>query len=181
MRIIITDMKGHSVEEAVHERLHGILSRLDTSGKQMQDGMIQSVRSNFQMIYPGSKHYDPQKVQPLSKTDGSRPEAVVSIDVPGVTRAYHNMNILPKLRNHLAIPMNALSKDKKPMDFDNTIFVRKRSGKEFIAQKVKNGLVFLFYLARSAFQKKDPKLMPSDETLADSAFSRITAYLASAK
>lgn len=40
MRIIITDMKGHSVEEAVHERLHSILSRLDTSGKQMQDGMI---------------------------------------------------------------------------------------------------------------------------------------------
>ena len=55
-----------------------------------------------------------------------------------------------------------------------------RSGKEFIAQKVKNGLVFLFYLARSAFQKKDPKLMPSDESLADSAFSKITAYLASA-
>lgn len=87
----------------------------------------------------------------MSDVDGSRPEAVVSIDVPGVTRAYHNMNIIPKLRNHLAIPMNALSKDKKPMDFDNTIFVRKRSGKEFIAQKVKNGLVFLFYLAKSAF------------------------------
>ena len=103
------------------------------------------------MIYPGSKHYNPQKVQPLSKTDGTRPEAVVSIDVPGVTRAYHNINILPKLRKHLAIPMNALSKDKKPMDFNNTIFVRKRSGKEFIAQKVKNGLVFLFYLAKSAF------------------------------
>ena len=103
------------------------------------------------MIYPGSKHYDPQKVQPLSTVDGQRPEAVVSIDVPGVTRAYRSANIIPKLRRHLAIPMNALSKDRKPMDFDNTIFVRKRNGEEFIAQKVKNGLVFLFYLARSAF------------------------------
>ena len=61
------------------------------------------------------------------------------------------MNILPKLRKHLAIPMNALSKDKKPTDFDNTVFIRKRNGSEFIAQSTKNGLVFLFYLAKSVF------------------------------
>lgn len=87
----------------------------------------------------------------MSDVDGTRPEAVVSIDVPGITRAYHDINILPKLRRHLAIPMSSLSDGKKPMDFDNTIFVRKSSGKEFIAQKSKNGLVFLFYLAKSAF------------------------------
>lgn len=40
MNIIVTGMKGQPVEEAVHERLHNILSRLDTSAKQIQDGMI---------------------------------------------------------------------------------------------------------------------------------------------
>ena len=40
MNIIVTGMKGQPVEEAVRERLHGILSRLDTSAKQIQDGMI---------------------------------------------------------------------------------------------------------------------------------------------
>lgn len=40
MNIIVTGMKGQPVEEAVRERLHSILSRLDTSAKRIQDGMI---------------------------------------------------------------------------------------------------------------------------------------------
>ena len=47
MTIIVTGMKGQPVEEAVHERLHSILSRLDTSAKQIQSGIVESVRSNF--------------------------------------------------------------------------------------------------------------------------------------
>lgn len=47
MSIVVTGMNGQPVGEAVHERLHSILSRLNTSAKQIQSGIVESVRSNF--------------------------------------------------------------------------------------------------------------------------------------
>lgn len=41
------------------------------------------------MKYPGSNHYSPDKV--------STKQSVVVVDVPGVSRAYHDLTIRPKI------------------------------------------------------------------------------------
>lgn len=176
--IILTDDKGNNVQDAVANRLHSILSKAIRSGKPMQEGIVDSVRTHFSNRWPGSRHYNPEKVQPTKYSDEENPTAEVSIDVPGVTRAYHNMNILPRFRKHLAIPMHQLAFGKKPSDFSNAFVVTKKNGNKFLAQRHDQGIIFLFNLVKSAFQRRDPSIMPSDETIADKAFSRIIAYLA---
>lgn len=70
---------------------------------------------------------------------------------------------------------------KKASDFTGTFVLRKKDGKSFIVQKQGGNLVFLFYLAKSAFQRRDSRLMPSDDNLGKNICSRITAYLSSIK
>lgn len=87
----------------------------------------------------------------MSAKDGENPEARVSIDVPGVTRAYHDLNIFPRFRKHLAIPMHQQAFGKKPSDFPNAFVVKKKDGTMFLAQKEGTALAFLFNLAKHAF------------------------------
>ena len=155
MRIILTDMSGRSPEQAVEAKLQEILQRLQRTGKTIQDGLLWTVRNHFREIYPGSRHYDPEKVQPKDESNGQTPQGTVEIDVPGVTRAYRDLLIKPKLRKSLTIPMHRSSYGKRAADFPDAFVVKNRDGKRFIAENRGGDLVFLFYLAKSAFQKRD--------------------------
>ena len=181
MGIVIADHAGNKLETAVAKRLHGILSRLEKSSKTMQDSMLWSVRNHFQSIYPGSSHYSPDKVTPKDNKDGKNPSATVSIDVPGVTRAYHDITIVPRTKRALTIPMHRAAYGKAARSFDNLFVLTKKDGKAFLVQNKHGSLVFMYFLAKRAFQRRDPRLMPSDQTLKDNIFGRLTAYLAAAK
>ena len=108
-------------------------------------------------------------------------EGSVDIDVPGVTRAYRDLTIRPKFRKYLAIPIHRSSYGKSPKDFGDLIFIKKKNGGRLLAQKTPGGLTFLFALRESVFQRRNPGLMPTDQSLAASVFGRIKAYLSSAK
>lgn len=165
------------MEGAVQAKLEDILSRLTRTGKTIQNGLLWTVRNHFATIYPGSKHYNPEKVQPQGDSNGVVPEGTINIDVPGITRAYHDVTIKPRLRKALTIPMHRSSYGKRAADFTDLFVMKKKNGKSFLVQSKGGNLVFLFYLAKSAFQKQDTRLMPSDETLADNVSSRVFAYL----
>lgn len=135
IKIKIVDEAGRNAAQATQERLRAILLKLSNSSKLMQDGLLYTVRNHFSAIYPGSKHYNPNKVQPHDKHNGDNPDASVDIDVPGVTRAYHDMLIKPKFKRALTIPMHRAAYGKKAADFDNTFIVKKKNGNAFIAQK----------------------------------------------
>ncbi|WP_407450937.1 hypothetical protein [Fibrobacter sp.] len=128
----IVGPNNENAEKAVGDRLYEILRRI-TSATPLQEGMLFTVRNHFTSIYPGSKHYSPDKVQPLSKSDGSlygkASEASIDIDVPGITRAYHDLNIKPRFRKALTIPIRREAFGKKASDFEDT-FVAKKKGKE---------------------------------------------------
>ena len=47
VRILVTGMQGESVQEAVADRLHGILSKALKSAKPVQEGIVSAVRSHF--------------------------------------------------------------------------------------------------------------------------------------
>lgn len=135
MRIVLTDSNGNSPQSAVNLKLSNLLQRLHTTGKLIQDGLLWTTRNHFSSIYPGSTHYNPDKVQPLAAVNSQQPSGSVDIDVPGVTRAYHDLDIRPKFRRALTIPIHRSAYGKKASSFDNTFVLKKKDGKRFIVQK----------------------------------------------
>lgn len=74
------------------------------------------------------------------------------------------MTIRPVMAKALTIPIHASSFGKKTSDFNGLFTIK---GKNALFQKQGSGIVALFALAKSAFQKQDPTLAPSDEKLAE--------------
>lgn len=95
-----------------------------------------------------------------------------------MTRAYRDITILPRFRKALTIPLAKEAIGKKASDFNDLFVVNKRNGKSFLAQRQPSGNIrFLFTLAKSAFQKQDPTLLPSDEAYANGIIQRISREL----
>lgn len=92
------------------------------------------------------------------------------MDVPGAGRAYHDVTILPRKAKALAIPIHPAAFGKSPKDF-SSLFIPK--DKAILAMSAGKGrLIPMFALARRAFQRQDPSLMPSDGLLAFNVGSR---------
>lgn len=163
--------------QATFRRLHGILSKLNDVAPVVQDEIVKTVRAHFTSRFPGSRHYDPSKVQKGIAYNGTTPTTIVQIDVPGVGRAYHDVTILPKTRKHLSIPCHQAAYGKKVSDFPKSFVVENRNGNLFVAQNEGGVLVALFNLVDRAFQPRDPSIMPSEETMEKNIFARIGAYL----
>jgi len=178
MQITIVAQNGQTPQQAVHQALQRVQQKLQNSGRLLQDSVLWTVRNHFQTIYPGSRHYAPDKVQPLGFSNGSTPQGTVDIDVPGVTRAYHDMDIRPRWRKALTIPIVRQAYGKRASDFSDLFVVKnRRTGHSFLAQRQGGITTYLFLLVKRVFQRQDPSLMPTDETLAGNCFARIQAYL----
>lgn len=104
MAIAIVDQGGATPRQAVHALLERVVAKLRSqSGRQMQLGIAAVIRRHFASKYPGSRHYAPKNVK-LGQASGATGEVVV--DVPGVTRAYHDVLIKPKTAKKLKIPLH---------------------------------------------------------------------------
>ena len=54
---------GHGdVQSVVSDRLHDVLKRTGQARVDIQDALLETTKTHFQRRYPGSKHYDPNKV-----------------------------------------------------------------------------------------------------------------------
>ena len=74
----------------------------------------------------------------------------------------------------LTIPMHSDAFHHSVRDF-NDLF--KPKGKNILARNVNGQLVAMFALAKSAFQKQDSSLMPTDENLASGIFKALCQKL----
>lgn len=179
----IVDQQGRPPEERVREILRKVKEKLDTqSGPVIRDGLRTTVRRHFQSIYPNSKHYDPERVI----DDYARGNVgAVEIHVPGITRAYHDMHIRPVDAKKLTIPLHRSAYGKKASEFGDLFYAKTKKGTELLGRRtygtgkggVKSGVVWMYVLKDYVFQKRDRRLMPSDQTLADNILSRIRAWL----
>ena len=145
----------------------------DDSGKIMADSMTKTTRDHFERKYPGSQHYSPSKVNP---GDSLGVLGQVDIDIPGVTRAYHDIDIRPRYKKHLAIPMHGNAFLGKPAEVPDLLFIKKKDGSAFLAQQLANGsgLRFMYALKDHVHQKQDNTIMPTDEALAENALERVS-------
>ena len=138
--------------------------------------MSDAIKAHFRFQFPGSSHYDPSKVNPSNESRLN--EGVVDVDVPGVSRAYHDIDIIPRNRQYLTIPMHREAFGKKAPDFNDLFVVKKKKdGKAFLARNDGGNLAMMFFLAKHVHQRMDTSIMPTDNELASVAMSRLSRLL----
>ena len=170
--IIIQTQDGGTVGEGLSKILARIVKKLEQdSGHISTDVMTKSVKNWVQNRYPNSKHWSPSKVK---KGNSIGVVGQTNIDIPGASRAYADITIRPTRARALTIPIHQRAYGKKVDDF-NGLF--KPKGKNILAVNEGGQLVAMFALAQSAFQRRDPYLLPTDEHLASGIFRAIKPIL----
>ena len=138
--------------------------------------MSDAIKAHFRFQFPGSSHYDPNKVNPSNESRLN--EGVVDVDVPGVSRAYHDIDIRPRNRQYLTIPMHREAFGRSAADFNDLFLVKKKKdGSAFLAKNDGGNLSMMFFLAKGVHQRRDSKIMPSDSEMASVAMSRLSRLL----
>ena len=84
------------------------------------------------------------------------------IDVPGVTRAYHDIDIVPKIGKKLAIPMHRSAYGASPRNTPGLFYAKNAKGTEMLAKVEGGALVAMYILKDRVHQRQDRSLMPSD-------------------
>ena len=172
MTIRIQTQSGQPIEyglKSIFNRILDSISR-DFSGV-ASNTMTSSVKSWVQKRYPTSKHWDSNKVT-NGKSIGL--EGITNVDIEGAGKAYHDVIIRPVRAKVLTIPMHSDAFHHSARDF-NDLF--KPKGKNILARNVNGNLVAMFALAKSAFQKQDSSLMPTDDNLAGGIFRALCQKL----
>lgn len=101
------------------------------------------IKRHLSSRFPGSVHWNPDKV--TDKHNG-----IVEIDIPGASRAWHDVTILPTLKRKLAIPF-PIARGTSTSDWPDAFVVKKKSGSMFLAQQSGDSLTALFALVDRAF------------------------------
>ena len=156
---------GKTLEEAVYAVIQRLKGKLNGMGNAISQSLAKTTKDHLRDRFPASTHYSPEKVtegQRSSTQDSAIGEA--SIDIPGFSRAWHDVTIKPIRTKYLAIPIHQSAYGKRPSDFTG-LFIKK--DKKALFQKQGEGIVALFALASQAFQKQDSTIAPSDQTYAD--------------
>ena len=168
---IVEKNTGDSLESAVLKILQRVEYDLSHSGNDIANTLEYETKSHIINKYPGSEHYNPDKVVINEVTQNS---GQINVDIPGISRAYHDIDIKPINRNYITIPFeNAIN--KRASDFSNTFIVTKKNGKKFIAQKTPVGIAFLFYLSKHVHQQQDETLMPDNDYLVEKIMDIVLA------
>lgn len=172
MTLRIQTQSGQPIEYGLKSIFNRILDNISRNFSGIaSDTMTTSVKNWVQQRYPNSKHWDPNKV---TSDKGVGLEGITNVDIPGASRAYHDINIRPVRAKMLTIPMHSDAFHHSARDF-NDLF--KPKGKNILARNVNGELVAMFALAKSAFQKQDSSLMPTDENLASGIFRALCQKL----
>ena len=67
-------------------------------------------------------------------------------------------------------------------NFSDLFEVKNSNGNRFLAKRLENGaLAYLFVLKKQVFQRRNRKLMPTDEALARGIFQRVSRMFRNAK
>lgn len=157
----LVTQNGNTIEQGLHQLFRRLQAYLNQrSGKLMSQGLSDAIRAHFIFNWPGSKYLDPNKVK---AGQGDRNEGTAVVAIPGISRAYNDIDIYPKTKQALTIPMHREAFGRKAADFDDLFVVRKNDGKAFLARNNGGNLTMMFFLAKHVHQRKNSKLMPTDD------------------
>ena len=174
MTIRLTDINGLPMDQALSKMLGSVYQRLQNVGKTISTALTETTRRHVETIYPGSSHWNPNKITPGNSTSNT---GETNIDIPGASRAYHDIDIVPKYRKFLTIPISSLSYGKKANSFQDTFVTFKKNGVGLIGQNNGGTVTWLYRLVKKVHQPQDQRLLPRDDTYATNIFGRISASL----
>lgn len=167
--------QGRTLEQAVSEVLKRIRQKLNGMGSTISKVLTSTTRNHISNRFPGSSHYDVDKVQEgKSNTSPNGANGEIIIDIPGFSRAWHDITIRPVNAKMLAIPIHREAYGKSPREFDNLFGIK---GRKVLFRKDGESLVGMFALANSAFQPQDSSIAPSDERYASEIGNQISREL----
>lgn len=169
MKIVAADGTGRTPARLAELALADALLPFESCGKTIQKSVAGDIKRHFQARYPGSSHYSPDKVLE-GDADGNSAEVVV--DVPGVARAYRDVDIRPVRAKKLAIP-TAAAEALPPRRQEGLFYAKNAKGTEMLAKTEGGALVAVYILKDYVHQARDPGIMPSDEVLAENALARV--------
>lgn len=102
------------------------------SGRIIAAALEATARNHVAARYPGSSHWQPSKISKNLDNSGSNAaEGSIDVNIPGATRAYHDIDIYPIRTKWLTIPIHPSSYGKKAADFSN---IFKPKNKNMLAQ-----------------------------------------------
>ena len=127
-----------------------------------------------------SNHFSPNKVlEPVVSKDA----VTVAVAIPGITRAYHDIDIYPKEANALAIPLHESAYGISPRENNDRgtyqLFRIKKDGVpgNVLYRNEDGQLIAMYALTQHVHQVRDPSLMPSDEQLTDESLNGAIAAI----
>ena len=175
MTIRLTDINGLPIDQALSKMLGSVYQRLQNVGKTISTALTETTRRHVETIYPGSWGGGADKITPGNSTNNT---GETNIDIPGASRAYHDIDIFPKYRKFLTIPISSLSYGKKANSFQDTfVTFNKKNGVGLIGQNNGGTVTWLYRLVKKVHQPQDQRLLPSDDTYATNILGRISASL----
>lgn len=128
-----------------------------------------------------SNHFKATDVlDPVVSNDGVE----VAVTTPGISRAYHDIDIYPKEANALAIPLHATAYGIQPREINDRglydLFRIKHSDgtKGNVLYREEGGeLIPMYALTKHVHQVKDPSLMPTNKQMTDEAIEGALAAI----
>lgn len=162
MRIV--DSYGRDLGPATASIVDDIIKNIDR--EDVASAVAEKIKEHFQQKYPGSKHYSPSKV---NVEQGDNENYDVNVDVPGVSRAYHDIDIYPINKQWLCIPLEA-ARGQSPYDIEGLF---KPKGHNVLMKEVGGMLTPFFALSKHVHQNQDSTLMPTDDELFDAIVQQI--------
>lgn len=174
------------LDRRIKTSMNSLLRAAGTSlAKRIRQHMRLLNRSRHSALSGGksSNHFSPDKV---SEPTVSQDAVTVAVDIPGITRAYHDIDIYPKEANALAIPLHASAYGLSPREInDRGTYKLFRINKAGSTEKGNvlyrndegGGLIPMYALTKHVHQVQDPTLMPSNQELTESAIEGLQSAL----
>ena len=165
-------LKGKGKLEQVEKMKPSILLE---GGKALQDLLKQWMRDlDSARSTHGSNHFSPSKIHNPTVDDDT---VSVSISIPGITRALHDIVINPIEAKQLAIPVSEEAYGIAPREYNSrhpkTLF--KPKGKDWLAKKDDSGnLVLMYILKDQVHQNQDASLLPTQDEMTKTVYDAIS-------
>lgn len=120
-----------------------------------------------------SGHFKASDVLPPNATTS---DVSVTVTTPGISRAYHDVDISPVNGSHLTIPLHADAYGISPREFKGNLFRINRPGSSTEKQNVlytsdvlNKKPIAMYALVDTVHQQQDPSLMPTNREMTEEA------------
>lgn len=104
--------------------------------------------------------------------------AVVAIPIPGISKAYHDLDIAPVNAKELTLPVDKLAYGRRVSEVRALGWkVFRPKGRDFLMGERAGEVRVLYALKKSVHQRQDPELLPNHEEMGHIASKAMAGYI----